>query len=222
MTDDTKARAVEPHRRLCDLAVRWLRRPFSALGHGCNFAVSECQSGWGSGEVPDAIGYRAVGHRDGTVVVEVKVSRSDFLADRAKPHRRVGGMGNWRYFMTPTGLLNAAELPPRWGLIEANERGHLRLVAGAAALFNDYTRRAEEADWRHESDTHAELALLIRLMARVGDPELMNRRLAGLNRHNGSLIREVERLRESEKRLQADLMQARFGAANPREESTHV
>lgn len=36
------------------------------------------------GDIPDAIGYRFAGHFDGTVVVEAKTSRADYLADRHK------------------------------------------------------------------------------------------------------------------------------------------
>ena len=59
------------HSNLCDIAVRWLKRPSSGGGHGCHIAVSEVRSGY-SGEVPDAIGFRAAGYiDDGSVVVEV-------------------------------------------------------------------------------------------------------------------------------------------------------
>lgn len=190
------------HRALCDVAVKWLQRPHSAQGHGCNFAVSECQSGFRGGEIPDAIGFRAQGWRDGTVLVEVKVSRADFYADRVKPHRISGGMGNWRYFMAPTGLIRPDDLPPRWGLIEVNKRQQVRVVAGASLTFTSFASRDSEADWRHESDMQAELSLLVRLMARVGDPEAANRRLAATNAQLASIIKRDEanraRIRELE------------------------
>ena len=114
------------HSDLCKLAVSWLKRPFSRGGHGCTVAIDECRTGWG-GEIPDAVGYRYSGMQDtsmdGTVLVECKLSRSDFLADKAKPHRHAGGIGNWRYYMAPEGLISPEELPEKWGLVEVNARG---------------------------------------------------------------------------------------------------
>lgn len=119
------------HADLCALAVKWLKRQNSAGGPGCHVAISECRSGW-TGEIPDAIGFRAAGHKqtDGSIVVECKTSRSDFLADRKKAHRLEGGLGNWRYFMAPAGLIRADEVPLGWGLLEVNSRLHIKAVAG--------------------------------------------------------------------------------------------
>jgi hypothetical protein len=104
------------HRQLCDLAVKWLQRPASRSGPGCQVAFSECRADW-KGETPDAIGFRAAVFKEASVVVEVKVSRADFLADRKKPHRIDPslGMGTYRYFMAPAGLISPEELPARWG-----------------------------------------------------------------------------------------------------------
>ncbi len=55
--------------------------------------------------------------RDGTVLVECKVSRADFLADMAKPHRYSGGVGNWRYYVAPEGVISPDELLAKWGLV---------------------------------------------------------------------------------------------------------
>lgn len=94
------------HRQLCDLAVKWLQRPASRSGPGCQVAFSECRADW-KGETPDAIGFRAAVFKEASVVVEVKVSRADFLADRKKPHRIDPslGMGTYRYFMAPASLI---------------------------------------------------------------------------------------------------------------------
>ena len=113
------------HKNICNIAVKWLKRPNSNGGHGCHVAVSEVASGW-SGEIPDSIGFRATGdHTDGSIVVEVKVSRSDFLADKKKPHRNgeTIGLGNWRYYMCPVDLIKADELPENFGLLYVNTKG---------------------------------------------------------------------------------------------------
>lgn len=51
-------------------------------------------------------------------VIETKISRSDFLNDRKKKCRVDGnGVGNYRYYACPLGLIKVDELPPKWGLI---------------------------------------------------------------------------------------------------------
>lgn len=129
------------HQDLCKLAVSWLKRAPSRGGHGCQIAVDECRTGW-SGEVPDALGYRfkggSGGRTDGTVLVECKVSRCDFLADQKKPHRVSGGVGNWRYYMAPAGVIEVHELPDKWGLVEVSPRGHLKVLRGAFSDSNYY------------------------------------------------------------------------------------
>ena len=79
--------ASPTHRELCSHAVEWLLRPDSKGGPGCTVAFSEVQSPCGT-EVMDAFGVRSVGWESYSVLVEVKVSRADFRADLAKPHRR--------------------------------------------------------------------------------------------------------------------------------------
>jgi len=97
------------HDLLCDLAERWLKRK------GCKVTIRDPFKSLAT-EQPDAIGWR-----DGvSVLVECKASRSDFLADRKKPHRLAPetGMGDWRFFLCPAGMIDKGELPPGWGLLE--------------------------------------------------------------------------------------------------------
>lgn len=161
------------HSELCKLALRWLKRPNSAGGPGCAIAVSECRTGW-SGEIPDAIGFRCANPNRGSTVVEVKVSRSDFLADSKKPHRVTGGVGDWRYFMAPEGIIAPAELPQGWGLLEVNARGHIKVRAGHAVHFKGrYDEMCRQAAlWRFlDVDMKREQFLLVRVMANAGDPQ---------------------------------------------------
>ncbi|WP_122846301.1 adenylosuccinate synthase [Pseudomonas viridiflava] len=185
------------HNDLCLVAVRWLQRNNGAGGPGCHVAVSECRSGW-TGEIPDAIGFRAAGHNDGSTVVECKTSRSDFLADQKKAHRQAGGLGNWRYFMAPAGMIDVAELPSGWGLLEVNQRGHVKPVAGLASFYREGydVVEAQTALWRHEADRDREQFLLVKLLSRVGDVEKMNRnlRLAYAEQHR--LAARVNELNE--------------------------
>jgi hypothetical protein len=187
---------MREHAKLCALAVRWLRRPYSAGGHGCQVAVSETKADW-SGEIPDAIGFRA-GHCGGSVVVECKTSRSDFLADRAKPHRAVGGMGTWRYFMAPAGLIAPQELPPLWGLIEVGARDALVVRAGAMIERKNCEVRAQNMQtWRCIADHDSERELMTRLLARVGNPENVQAQIREARTWARNALARSERLKKS-------------------------
>jgi hypothetical protein len=97
------------HAKLVSLAVAWLRR------YRCGVVLSE--QACVSGEMPDAIGWKKACH---SVLVECKVSRPDFLADREKPFRQKPetGVGCERYYLAPRGLIRVEELRPGWGLLE--------------------------------------------------------------------------------------------------------
>jgi hypothetical protein len=97
------------HGQLVEMAVRWLRR------YRCGVVLSE--QACVSGEMPDAIGWKRTCH---SVLVECKVTRSDFLADRGKPFRAKPeqGVGCERFYLAPAGLVRREELPQGWGLLE--------------------------------------------------------------------------------------------------------
>ncbi|HEV3511119.1 MAG TPA: hypothetical protein VGS05_05405 [Candidatus Sulfotelmatobacter sp.] len=109
------------HAQLVERAVRWLR------AYRCGVVLSE--QACVSGEMPDAIGWKRACH---SVLVECKVTRADFLADRAKPFRqRPGkGVGCERFYLTPPGLVKLEELPAGWGLLEYG-RGRINMLHGS-------------------------------------------------------------------------------------------
>jgi hypothetical protein len=86
-----------------------------------------------SGEMPDAIGWKKACH---SVLVESKVSRGDFLADRGKPFRLKpeSGVGCERYYLAPRGLIRVEELPAGWGLLEVCGREVERVKSSAKNL----------------------------------------------------------------------------------------
>lgn len=159
------------HKDLCEIGARWLKRPQSANGHGCHIAIMEpaCY-----GENPDVIGFRHGFDGNGAIVLEAKTSRSDFLADRKKPHRQTGcGMGRWRYFICPEGLIDPNELPTGWGLVYVNKRGHIKIICGAMHKTNKYGYFELLQNfyiwqfWQH--DQNMEMAVLAMALARFGD-----------------------------------------------------
>jgi len=113
------------HARLVSMAVQWLRR------YRCGVVLSE--QACVSGEMPDAIGWKRACH---SVLVESKVSRADFLADRDKPFRQrpEQGVGCERYYLAPKGLIKIDELPLGWGLLEVCGREIDRVKASAKNL----------------------------------------------------------------------------------------
>jgi hypothetical protein len=110
------------HEQLVAKAVRWLR------AYRCGVILSE--QACASGEMPDAIGWKRACH---SVLVECKVTRADFLADRAKPSRQKPGkgVGSERFYLTPPDLVEATELPAGWGLLECH-RGHVEMIQPSA------------------------------------------------------------------------------------------
>ena len=110
------------HAQLVERAVRWLR------SYRCGVVLSE--QACISGEMPDAIGWKRANH---SVLMECKITRADFLADRGKPFRLKPeqGVGCERFYITPLGLVKAEELPPGWGLLEIR-RGRVETIHPSA------------------------------------------------------------------------------------------
>lgn len=159
------------HSELCKLALNWLKRPNSRNGPGCVVALSECRTGFRC-EVPDAIGFRTSDKQISSILVEVKTSRADFLADINKPHRHSGGVGDWRYYLAPEGLISIDELPDKWGLLEVNKRGHIKVISGLALYYSNWGQMIKNIDaWRFvDVDREREQYLLIRTLANI-DPQ---------------------------------------------------
>ena len=127
------------HKELVEVAARWLRARSVAV-------VTELASG--GHEEPDAIGW----HGRSSIVLECKVSRRDFSADKKKWTRYYGGMGSQRYFLAPPGLVDPKELPMDWGLleyadgkvwqvVECKPRGERRQCTAEIALLLSTLRR---------------------------------------------------------------------------------
>ncbi len=117
------------HAQLVEKAVHWLRR------YRCGVVLSE--QACVSGEMPDAIGWKRACH---SVLVECKVTRSDFLADQAKPFRIKPelGVGCERFYLIPAGLVHREELPAGWGLLEFR-RGRIETTHPSATNLRTAT-----------------------------------------------------------------------------------
>lgn len=93
------------------MGVRWLSRYCSVVLY--EFATP-------ADENPDVIGW-APGA--GSVLIECKLSRSDFVKDAAKTVRKNprAGMGHRRFYLCPPELIQVKDLPAKWGLLWAHK-----------------------------------------------------------------------------------------------------
>lgn len=158
----TTSKIPMTHRGLCELARRWLLRNSSGesllkQGGHCKKAFSEIQAGWW-GEQADAFGLNSCF----SVLIEVKMSVSDFRADANKEHRRRPGLGigDYRYYMAPEGILKPEFIPEKWGLIEVTDRRQCRVVRGYAA------DQRNPQNWQFDANLRAERCLLLWDMCR--------------------------------------------------------
>ncbi len=119
------------HAELVALGAEWLRR------QGCAVVITEMTSA--AFETPDAIGFKGVG----SISVECKASRSDFLRDSKKWFRSNPeyGMGRERYFLAPKGTIRPEELPAAWGLPETAD-GKVRKASGASPQDRHHWRES--------------------------------------------------------------------------------
>ena len=106
----SKTSSERKHAQLVARAADWLRHKY-----GCGIVLSEQYCA--TGEVPDLIAWKASCQ---SVLVECKVSRSDFLADANKPFRLQpeDALGSKRFYLAPAGMIAPEELPKHWGLLE--------------------------------------------------------------------------------------------------------
>lgn len=147
----------ELHDELAAIGAAWLKRNGFAV-------VATDLAALGCRERADVIGFRS----QCSATIESKVSRNDFLADRRKPHRQAGGIGLYRFYICPSGLIAADELPARWGLLYvdgkrvtevARPRGNI--WPGPKANFSGWS------EWQHEPDLDAERSVLFSISRRL-------------------------------------------------------
>jgi hypothetical protein len=171
-----KTSPATKHAHLVALAADWLR-----YRYGCGIVLSEQYCA--SGEVPDVIGWKASCQ---SVLVECKVSRSDFLADTHKVCRLhpEEALGSKRLYMAPAGMIASHELPKHWGLLESKGRD-VQLVV-----------KPSRVDLRSQIGFMKEMNLLLASLRRVEvriEPQTITEFLKWKNRmadYNGGQLPE--------------------------------
>lgn len=116
------------HDELVKRAFSWLKNK-----KGCTIVASELVTG--NAETPDVIGWNGWL----SILVEAKVSVSDFRADQKKVFRQDGrGMGLHRYYIVPDELGDKVlpGLPAGWGLLLCTVRKKI-IVARLSSVFQN-------------------------------------------------------------------------------------
>jgi len=111
------------HRNLCFKASRYLKTKGIYPFHRCQYVFCELER---IGESPDAFGFSS----GISQLIEVKVSRSDFLSDKNKPWRKRPeiGIGRLRSYLCPTGIIREIDLPNNWGLLWIDYDGKISVI----------------------------------------------------------------------------------------------
>lgn len=139
------------HNRMCLRAEKWLQQ------QNCKVILREPFRCPTNREQPDAIGWR-----DGiSILLEVKVNRSDFLKDKKKPFRngKHPGMGDWRFYMCPPDVIKVSDLPPGWGLLYVTPK-LIRKIHGVPPNTNWHRKKP------FTGNKHDENKLLVSAMRR--------------------------------------------------------
>lgn len=131
------------HDALVQRAEKWLNQ------QNCKVVIKDPFKAYTTnGEQPDAIGWR-----DGlSILIECKASRADFLADKKKKFRAEPetGMGDWRFYMCPVGVIKPEDLPDGWGLLYATEK-QIKKVAGYPRNTQWWTQKPFDGCKRSEN-----------------------------------------------------------------------
>ena len=150
------------HTDLVGIAEKWLLKSV-----GCGLVLRELRQGTGSPEIPDALGIKAsMGVRHGSVLVECKTSRADFLVDAEKPFRirPETGVGAFRFYLCPVGTIHPEDLPERWGLVWVDAKGRAEQVVGPRG--NIWTHTGTEFHFT-QRDLAAEWGMLASAVRRL-------------------------------------------------------
>lgn len=200
----------EVHQQLVSMGERWLKK------QGFSVVASELVAG-GANEQADVIGFRS----NCSAVVEAKASRADFLADRSKPHRCKGGMGVYRFYLCPEGIIRPEDIPNGWGLLHAVGRKVVDVVKPMGNMWPPYGYVI--GDWghfQHKPDADAERSVLFSIARRrslTRSDEHYEKRLKTAQREFGRVARQADKLAEEVRDLQLQLAVATLGVSKDRE-----
>ena len=113
------------HDELSLIVAKWLKK------HSKNILIPNCATialdiKTLEQEKPDVIGWNGCS----SIMIEVKVGRGDSLQDFKKPFRKYPekGVGQYRYYCCPDGLIKENEIPEKWGLLYLNDKNKIEII----------------------------------------------------------------------------------------------
>lgn len=149
----------ELHEQQNIIAARWAKRQGFPI-------VATNISAIGSREKVDAIAFRS----SCSLMIESKVSRKDFQADFKKPERHSGGVGLYRFYITPPDMIQPDELPNGWGLLYAEGSKVIEVVRPKGNLWPSELFNDIDSDWpkfQHDYDKDSERNMLFSITRRL-------------------------------------------------------
>lgn len=149
------------HDNLIRLGTRWLKK------QGFSVVATEI-SAVGSREQPDVVGFRSTC----SAVIEAKVSRADFMADANKPERKTKGtgLGIYRFYICPYGMISVNELPPKWGLLYVRGNTVEDVLRPLGNIWPSLGQTVEGwNEFQHEPDLAKERAVLFSIARRLAN-----------------------------------------------------
>jgi len=137
------------HSEIIKIVAKWLKRhKQNIVIYNYPLVLSEFVALTHTGETPDVIGWNYFS----SIVIEVKTSRQDFLRDKKKRFRVLGmGMGDFKYYCCPDGIIKVDDLPNGWGLLYVTDKGKIEII-----------QRVDKSN----ADLHAERSMLLSVIRR--------------------------------------------------------
>lgn len=116
------------HSDLVNIAENWLKKTKK-----CGFVLKEFKTQGTNGEIPDALGFR----KNYSILIECKTTRKDFHKDKTKSFRinSYEGLGSFRFYLCPEGILTKKDLPRKWGLIVVKKNGEVKQIVGPKGVI---------------------------------------------------------------------------------------
>lgn len=147
----------ELHEALSDQGVKWFKRQ----GFG---VIAADLAALGCRERADVIAFRS----QCSAIMEAKASRADFLSDAKKPERKSGGIGLYRFYICPPGLIRPDDLPTGWGLLYGDGKKIVEVVRPKGNVWPGPGTKFESwAEFQHQNDPDAERSILYSISRRL-------------------------------------------------------
>lgn len=147
------------HENLNVIAAKWLKKngfPIIATNIGSSL----------SREIVDVIAFRD----NCSVLIESKVSLSDFKADIKKPERngQLKGVGLYRLYICPENMISPLDLPKGWGLLYSDGKVVTKQFFAKGNIW--LSQSMVDDNWtpyQHEIDLISEKSILFSITRRV-------------------------------------------------------